>query len=119
MHQTDGRGLWIDNVNSATVGDVNTQHDPALIGDDAVAAREIAAHRAAATAIYNCDFVSVDLLRGEQWPIADANCVANFAMRGFKPLQYFGFIGRNVDARNSLREKVATNSNRAQRRKLF
>src|SRR5437899_10600517 len=119
MHQTDRRCFRIHNVKSAAVGDVNAQRDAALVCNDAVAARELAAHRAAATAIYNCDLVSVDLLRAEQRPVADADCIANFAMRRFKTLQYFGFIGRNIDARNSLREKVATNSNRAQRRKLF
>src|SRR5438477_12473413 len=43
MHQTDSGRFWIDNVNSAAIGDVNTQHDPVLIGDDAVAAGELAA----------------------------------------------------------------------------
>ena len=38
MHETDSRRFWIDNVNGATVGDVNAQRGPALIGDDAVAA---------------------------------------------------------------------------------
>ena len=43
MHQTDGRCFWIDDVNSATVCDVNAQRDAALIRDDAVAAGEFAA----------------------------------------------------------------------------
>ena len=85
MHQTDGRCFRIDDVKSAAVGDINAERDAALIRDDAIAAGEFAAHRAAATAIDNRDFVSVNLLRGEQWPVAYANCVANFAMRGFKP----------------------------------
>src|SRR5205823_14332160 len=71
------------------------------------------------SAFDNRDFVSVNLLGGEQRPVVRADCVAKFAVRGFKPLQYFGFIGRNVDAGNSLREKVATNFNRAKRRELF
>src|SRR5262249_13218605 len=119
MHQTDGRCFRIDDVNSAAVRDVNAQHDPALIGDDAVAAGEFAARRAAATAINHCDFVSVNLFCGEQWPVADANCVANFAMCGFESPQHFCFSMRNFDAGNSLRESMATDSNRAQRRKLL
>ena len=43
MHKTDGRRFWIDNVNRATVCDVNAQRDTALIGDNAVAAREFLA----------------------------------------------------------------------------
>src|SRR5438034_3693080 len=86
MHQTDSGRFRIDNVNSAAVGDVNAERDAALIRDDSVAAREFAAHRTAATALEDRDFVSVNLFRGEQWPVAYADCVANFAMRGFKPL---------------------------------
>jgi hypothetical protein len=40
-------------------------------------------------------------------------------MRGIKPLQHFGFIMRNVDVGNSLRENLTTDFDRAQRGKLF
>src|SRR6266481_6132086 len=43
MHQTDGRCFRIDDVKSAAVGDVNAERDAALIRDDAIAARELAA----------------------------------------------------------------------------
>ena len=86
MRKTDRRRFWIDNVNCAAVGDVNPQRDATLIGDDAVAAGEFAAHRAAATTIDNCDFVAVNLFGGKERPIADADCVADFAMRGIEPL---------------------------------
>src|SRR5262245_4146474 len=119
MNQTDSRRFLIDKVNGATVCDVNAEHDTALIGNDAVAAWKFTAHRAVATAIDDCDFVSVNLLSGEKRPIAYADCVTNFAMRRFEPLQYFGFIMRNVDARNSLRESVTTKANRGQRGKLL
>jgi hypothetical protein len=51
-----------------------------LIRDNAVARGQFAAHRAAATAIDNGNVVSVDLLSGEQRPIADTDYVANFPM---------------------------------------
>src|SRR5207245_896819 len=86
MYETDRRRFWIDNVNSATVGNVNAQGNAALIGDNAVAAGEFAAHRAAATGIDNRDFVPVNLFGGEKRPIADADCIANFAMGGVEPL---------------------------------
>src|SRR5437899_5432570 len=40
-------------------------------------------------------------------------------MRGIEPLQHFGFVMRDVDARNSMRENVAADSDSAQRGKLF
>src|ERR1043165_4626066 len=40
-------------------------------------------------------------------------------MRDFKPPQHFGFIMRNVDAWNSLAERVTTDFDRAQRGKLL
>ena len=80
---------------------------------------EFAAHRAAATAVDYCNFISVDLFSGEQRPIAKAGCVANFLMCGIEPLQHFGLIVCDVDAGNSLRENVTTDFDRAQRRKLF
>jgi hypothetical protein len=119
MNQTERRRFWIDNVNRATIGDINAQHDSTLIGDDAVAGGEFTARRAVAIAIDDCDFVVVNLLGSQQGPIAHADCVANFAMRGFQPLQHFGLIVRNVDAGNSLRESVTTDFARAQRGKLL
>ena len=52
----------------------------------------------------------MNLFGGEKRPIADADCVADFAMRGIEPLSDFGFIMRNIDAGNSLRENVTTDS---------
>src|SRR4029077_6600295 len=40
-------------------------------------------------------------------------------MREIEPLQHFGFVVRNIDAVDSLRENVATDSNRTQRGKLL
>jgi hypothetical protein len=104
MHKTDGGCFWIYYVNGATVSHVNSERDAALIGDDTIAAGEFAAHRAAATVIDDCDFISVDLFGSEQRPtpissragnligFAKAGCVANFPMCGIEPLQHFGFI---------------------------
>jgi hypothetical protein len=119
MHKSYGRLLWIENVNSTTVSDVNAQRDTGLIGDDAVAARKVAAHGAAATTIDDADFVSVNLFGYEKRPTAHADCVANFAMGSIEPLQHFSFIVQNIYAGNSLREDVARSPNRAECRKLL
>jgi hypothetical protein len=119
MHKANRGRFCIDDVNCATVRDVNAERDTALIGDNAIARGKFAAHRAAATAIDYGNVVSVDLFGGEQRPIGKAGCVANFLMCGIEPLQHFGFIVGDVDAGNSLDENVTTDFDRAQRRKLF
>src|SRR5262249_349234 len=124
MHKANSRCFWIQGVNCAAVRDVNAERDAALIRDNSVATVEFPAINPAGdsgrySAFDNGDLVSVDLLRGEQRPIEKPGCVANFAMRGIEPLQHFGFIMRNVDAGNSVREDVMTDSDRAERRKLF
>src|SRR5262249_48286360 len=92
MHKPDRECFWIYDVNRATIGDVNSERDAALLGDNAVAAGEFATRRTAATVIYNGYFVSMNLFRGEQGPIADPDCAANFSMRGVEPLQDFGLV---------------------------
>ena len=113
MHKADRRRCWIYDVNCATVSDINAERDTALIGNNAIAARKFAAHRAAATAIDHGDVISVDLFGGEQRPIVKAGCLPNFPMFGFEPLQHFGFIVGDVDAGNSLDESVTTDFDRA------
>ena len=92
MHKPDRRSRRIYDVNCAAVSDVNAERDAALIGDNAIARGEFAAHRAAATAVDYGDVASVDLFGDEQRPTAKGGCVANFLMCGVEPLQYFGFI---------------------------
>src|SRR5260370_24741024 len=41
VHEANRRFFWIDNVNRATIGDVNAKRDFSLICDEAVATREI------------------------------------------------------------------------------
>src|SRR4051812_15841364 len=57
MHETNCRRIWIDDVDCATVGDVNAECDTALIRNNAIAAREFAAHTAAARAIDHSYFI--------------------------------------------------------------
>jgi hypothetical protein len=61
----------------------------------------------------------VDLLRSEQWPVAETGRFPNLLMSSCEPLQHFGFIAGNVNPRDSLRENVTTDSNRVERWKLF
>jgi len=92
MDEADGRRCRIDDVNRATVGNVNAESDTAFVRDNAVARGEFAARRAAATAVDRGDFVSVNLFRGKQRPLADTDCVANFSMGSVEPLQDLGLV---------------------------
>ena len=78
MDETDGWRIWIDNVNSAAVSDMNAERDTRLICNEAVAAGEmlILVNRS----IDNCDLVAMNLFGGKQRPIADSNRVSNFPM---------------------------------------
>jgi hypothetical protein len=58
-------------------------------------------------------------LGGEYGPIADTDCIPNFPVRRIEPLQHFDFIMRHVDAWNSLRKSVTTDSDCAKRGKLL
>src|ERR1700730_17856277 len=59
MDETDGRRFWINNVNRATIGDVNPERDFSLIRDDAVTAREFFVARR--WNIDNRNFITVNL----------------------------------------------------------
>jgi len=83
MHQTNGWCAWIDNVNSATVSDVNAQRDTPLIRYNAVAARKFLA--ASARLINHRDFVSMNLFGGDQRPITYSDCLADFTMCFLEP----------------------------------
>jgi len=78
MDETDGWRIWIDNVNSAAVSDMNAERDTRLICNEAVAAGEmlILVNRS----IDNCDLVAMNLFGGKQRPIADSNRVSDFPM---------------------------------------
>jgi hypothetical protein len=41
VHEANRRFFWIDNVNRATIGDVNAKRDFSLIRDDTVAPSEL------------------------------------------------------------------------------
>src|SRR5947208_10535466 len=108
MHKADGRRCQIYDVNGATVGNVNAERDTAFIRDDAVARGKFAAWQgrlSAASAVGaerrpyldHGDFVSVNLFRGKQRPIADTDCVANLSMGGVEPLQDLGLVVLNID----------------------
>ena len=97
MNEPNRGRLWIDNVDSAAVGDINAERDPALICNKPVATGEFLVRRDAALwhpvgaarrpyLIDNCNLVSVNLLGGEQRPIAHADCATNFTMSRLKSL---------------------------------
>src|SRR6266705_5493758 len=96
MDKTDGRRFWIDNVNRATIGDMNAEQNFSLVGDNAVATVELFARFN--WSVDNRNFVAVNLFRGKQRPTFHTNFASNVSMRSFESSQYPGFIVRNIDA---------------------
>ena len=63
MNEPDRGRLWIDNVNSAAVGNVNAQRDAALICNETVAPGEMFV--GLDRCIDNCNLIPVNLLSRE------------------------------------------------------
>src|ERR1700730_8377667 len=117
MDEADGRCGWIDNVNGTTVGYMNAERDPSLIGDEPVRAGEMFVRLYGK--IDNCNLITMDLLGRQQRPIADTDGAPNFCVRRVQTLQHLFFVMRNIDARNAAREDVATDFDCFERRKLL
>ena len=63
MNETHRRRFWIDNINGAAVGDVNSERDFSLVCNQPVATCEFLI--AIEWRIDDCDLVGVKLLSGE------------------------------------------------------
>jgi len=117
MDETDRRRFWIDNINRATIGDMNAEQNFPLIRDKTVAPGEMPVR--VHWRIDSGDFVAVNLFCGKQRPTFNTNCASNVSMRGFESSQCFGFIVQNIDARDSPDESVPANAARFKRCKLL
>ena len=117
MNETDGRRFSIDNINRATIGDMNAEQNFPPVGDDSIATGELSARFK--RSIDNRNFVSVNLFRGQQGPTFHPKFASNVSMRGFESSQCFGFIMRNIDSGNPPDESVPANAARFKRCKLF
>ena len=117
MDETDGRCFWIDNINRATIGDMNAEQNFPLVRDDSVATGELSAQ--SNWSIDNRNFVSVNLFCGKQRPTSHTNFASNVSMRGFESSQCFGFIVRNIDSCDPPDESVPANAARFKRCELL
>ncbi len=117
MDETDGRPFWIDNINRATIGDMNAEQNFPLVRDDSVATGELSAQ--SNWSIDNRNFVSVNLFCGKQRPTFHTNFASNVSMRGFESSQCPGFIVRNIDAGDPPDKSVPANAARFKRCELL
>jgi hypothetical protein len=117
MDKSDGRRFWVDNVNRATIGNMNAEKNFSLVRDEAVATVELLARFN--WSIDNRNSVSVNLFGGKQRPTFHTNFASNVSMRGFESPQRFGFIVRNIDSGDPPDESVPANAARFKRRKLL
>ena len=82
--------FWIDKVDRAAIGNMNTERDLFLIRDDPVATGKFfIAHNGL---IDDRDFISVNLLGREKRPFRHSDFATHFAMNSIKALQRFRFI---------------------------
>src|SRR5207302_9696596 len=115
--EANRRRFWIDNINGAAIGHMNTKCDLFLTRNDSVATREffVAGQRL----IDDRDIVVVDLLCGKQRPIPHPNFSTHFTMNSIEALQCLRFVMRKIDSGNSLDESVTAKFDRLKRPKIF
>jgi hypothetical protein len=83
MRQTNRWSLWIDNVNCAAIGDVDTEHNASLVRDDSIATDKFFVRLNCV--IDNRDFVRVNLLDGYERPIRETDLVSKPSMFNVQP----------------------------------
>ncbi len=117
VDQANRRRVWIDEVNSAAIRDVDPERDPALVGDESVAPVKMGV--GFNWSVDNCNFASVNLFCGKQRPFGHADCLANVGMSNLEPPERLGFILRHVNPGNSSGENVTATFDRSERGKLL
>ena len=113
MHQPDGTEAVIDQINRAAIGDVNTEANSALIGDQAIAIVE--AFVRCGGPIDHPDPVSVDLLRGNEWRPIKSILSSDPSMNSVQPGERFRFIVRHLNPGDTPGETVNDAGLRAER----
>ena len=117
MDETDGATTRINHENRATIRDVDSQADSALVGNDAVAVRETFVGRE--RDINDGNFVPVDLLGRDERHRGDPLPSANLSMDVVQPRERLRFVVRHLDARHPQGETVNNLRQRAERGEMF
>jgi len=117
MHQTYRGADGVDEIDSATIGDINAEANTAPICNQAITTVETLVSRD--RPIDNTDTLSVHLLRSDEWRVAESMCPSDFAMNAIQPSKRFQLIVRHLDIRDAQGESVNDVSQRAERRELL
>ena len=104
MDETDRGPNRIDQVNRATVGNVNAQANSALVRNGSVAVGETLVR--GKRRVNDGDLFPVDLLRSDKRFFSQAMLVPNLAMNFVQPRERLGFVVRHPNSRNAQRETV-------------
>src|ERR1700736_2279691 len=99
MEQCSRTDLWIDNVNRATIRNVDPKRDSPLIGNKTIVSGKMFIARWQSIDYRNS--VAVHLFGSHQRPVAHTKVVSSCAMSTFKPSQCFLFIVGDVVSRDS------------------
>lgn len=117
MNQADRVPDWIDQINCAAVGHINTKTNSPPIRNQPVAAGETFVTGEGGTR--DADFIPVDLLGRDKRRGRQTIRHASFSMHGIQPLQRLGLIVRHLHAGNAECETMNDIRQRAQRREMF
>jgi hypothetical protein len=117
MDEADRAADRIDEKGCAAIGHVNTETNAALIRDQPIASIEtfVARHGC----IDHANFLSVDLLRGDERDRPKTMFMADRAVNSVQPRQSFRLVVRHLEAGDAEGEPVDDARQPAERRKLF
>jgi hypothetical protein len=117
MNEADGVPHRINQVDRATIGDVDAQADARLVRDQAIAAVEATA--GIGRLVYNSDVIAVDLFRRDEWRTSESLLGADLPMHPVEPTERFRFISKHVDTRDTPGERVHHAGQRGQSAESF
>src|SRR5436190_6347880 len=117
MHQTYRNANWVDEIDSATVGDINAEANAGLICNQTITTVEtfVPSDRP----IDNTDTLSVYLLRSDERRVVESLCASDFSVNAIQSSERFQLIVRHLEIRDAQGESVNDVGQRAERRELL
>ena len=107
----------IDQIDSAAIGNINSEANVGLIAEETIAAGKAAVR--AHSPIDHRQSMAVHLFCRKEFAICQAKHGAHFSMHGIEPRQRFRFVVAHVNARHPSNESMAKKIARFQRGKSF
>ena len=117
MHQTYRRVDGVNEINSATIGDIDAEANAALICYQAITTVETFVLRD--RLMDNTDTLSVHLLRCDERRAAESISLSDFTVNAVQPRERLQFIMRHLDIRDAQGKSMDDIGQRAERWELL